>query len=523
MPHIRSKTQRGDNFSPGDLHQRVRGGTRAVIAAQVISQLISLTVLAALYRLVQPADFGLLGMAVPLVLLLRTCAALGLNAAAVQRQGLSSAQLTSLFWINLTIALATALLIAASGPLLAMAYQTPAVSAVCASLAATSIVAAIGAQHQTLLERKLLIGRLAIARLAAQAAGGAAGITAALAGWGVWALIVQQYAELVVLDAAVWLIEPWRPAAPWRLEPVGDLLRFGGYYSLSNLMFTLAQNLDKVLLAWLLGGTPSGRAVLGMYTQAFNLMLKPVYFVTTPIASIMLPALSRAAGDRDAFAEMVQSFYRMVAIVLLPCGVGLYVVAPDAMLVLGGEKWLDAGILLMALAPAIIAQGFINIASFVFAAAGRVNRLFAGTLMLAILYAQAYGVGYWLGGLVYPPPLGGALGIAWSYSITTVLVVLLPYQTYCLLCVGVSPISVLTPLRGAALASACMGLIVWALHGLLLHGPSTPPAMRLAIVLAAGVAIYALIARRDLRWLIQQLVGTNHGGTPSDPESCSSI
>ncbi len=206
-----------------------------------------------------------------------------------------------------------------------------------AVLAGTLVVSACAAQHQALLERKLQIGRLAALRLVAQVTGGAVAILAAWALQSVWALIVQQYVELVVLALLAWWWEPWRPCAWRRGESARELLRFGGFYASSGLLFFLAQNVDKILLGWLLGATQAGHAAVGFYSQAFNLMMKPVYVVASPITGIMLPALSRTAHQPTRFTPLVARFFRMVGILLFPCGVGLCVVALDVVLVLGAR------------------------------------------------------------------------------------------------------------------------------------------------------------------------------------------
>ncbi len=179
-------------------------------AGQVASQVISLAVLAVLYRLIVPAEFGLLGMALTWVALVRLFGALGLGVAVVQRPEISDAELSALFWVNLAIAGAASLVGAAVAPLVASFYGVAELASVTAVLAGTTAVAAVGALHQALLERRLRLGRLAALRVAAQLAGGGAAVLAAVQGWGVWSLIAQQYAELGALAWFCWLAEPWR-------------------------------------------------------------------------------------------------------------------------------------------------------------------------------------------------------------------------------------------------------------------------------------------------------------------------
>ncbi|NQT16463.1 MAG: hypothetical protein HQ582_27135, partial [Planctomycetes bacterium] len=58
-------------YSPDEIKQSLRRESRLVILAQIGSQLVSLGVLAVLYRLLGLHPYGLLGMVVPLLLLVR--------------------------------------------------------------------------------------------------------------------------------------------------------------------------------------------------------------------------------------------------------------------------------------------------------------------------------------------------------------------------------------------------------------------------------------------------------------------
>lgn len=470
------------------------------LGAQVASQVVSLVVLAFLYRLIEPGDFGLLGMVVPLLLFLRIFSTLGLNVTTIQWAELSQNQLSNLFWLNLALGLAATLLTAALAPAVAWFYGRGELTLLTVALAGTSLTAALGAQHGALLERQLRFGAINVARLAAQTGGGAAGVAAAWMGAGVWALVLQQYIELLALAAIVWRVERWRPAAPQRGDALGDLVRFGGNYSGSSMMFYLALNVDKVLVGYALG-----EQALGLYSQAFNLMMKPVYVLTTPLTGVMLPALSRAMSDPAAYRQLLLAFYRVVAIAMLPVGVGLMLVAPEAIRVLGGERWVAAGPLLRVFAAAILVQGFIHVAGSVFASAGRADRLFAGSVIMLLVLVQGYAVGLWFGRR-FGEELGFApvLGVAAAYSLSMIVVVFLPYHSYCLATVGVPLGAWIAAVYRAALASAGMGLIVWSVRRMLL--PYEPmPIVLLAIQMAVGVAVYAWLARGELRWLMGQL------------------
>jgi len=505
---------------PG-LDESVRQGTRWMIVAQLASQLVSFVVLAALYRLVQPEQFGLLGMAVPLLLLARIFAAFGLNVATVQKRQLTRGQLSTVFWASLLVSSGVAGLVALCGPLLAHLYQAPSLAPVVAGLAGTLVIAALGAQHQALLERKLQIRRVATARLAGQIAGALAAVAAGFAQWGVWALVVQQYVELSLLAVLLWQCEPWRPGR-WRgWRSANDLLSFGGFYSLSSLMFFAAQNVDKVLIAWWIGGSSSGQAALGLYSQAFNLMMKPVYLVTTPITGIMLPALARVAHRPEQFESLAVRFYRMIAIALFPGGVGLSIVAVDLMLLLGGNSWRPAGILLTLLAPTILSQGPFNISGSLLAAQGRSRLLLLGASATALIMTTALLIAMWQGGWsreasLPVSTLGPTRIMAVAYTATSLLIFGIPYLSFCFRAVGVSLSRVLRALSAPAAYAALMGLIAGAAQRLG-DGLQWPAPGRLAVTVTVGVVIYTMLARRELQWFWAQLRPPRLSGVGADP------
>ncbi len=190
------------------------------------------------------------------------------------------------------------------------------------ALAATSVASALGLQHIALFERNLRLGRAAACRLVGQGLGGVLAIVLALCGWGVWALVWQQYVELLALSP------PWpgisnlgAPSAPRSGQAVGSTLRFGGYFTATQIVLNLLTNADKILVGFLLG-----REALGFYSQAYNVMMKPVVVLTTPLNSIMLPALSRTRHDPKNYSQIVLAFQRFLAVASFPAGVGLMIV-----------------------------------------------------------------------------------------------------------------------------------------------------------------------------------------------------
>jgi O-antigen/teichoic acid export membrane protein len=489
--------------------------TRKVLILQVLRQAITVSGAMILFRLLDAGPFGLLGMVFPLMMLPRMVATLGVAVAAVQRKHLSSNQKSALFWATLLLGVLASLATGMAGYLFAWLYDVPELVWICWAFAATSFVEATGLTHQTLLQREMRIGRIAMIKLVGQAL---AVIFAVIVGYelqeqeqiakyGIVALLVMEYVELLVNTMGLWLTVKWKPG-PLRLSEVKGLLSFGGFYSASSLVFYVGQNLDKILLAAMIGSTRSGQRFVGMYTSMYHLMMKPVYLVTDPVTSVMLPSLSRSNDRLDDYASLARGFYLFTATLLLPAGVGLFVMAPEVVQLLGGDKWQPAVGMLIALAPAICVHGMINISGSLLVGMGQVRRLLGVSLVLLFLQAQAYGCGYLLATQFavadVPPEQTMAVAIALSYS-AVLLLVSVPYIVICFRSVQLRSRALLFQFARLLSRALLMGVAVWFIRSQMVQY-DWHLLLRLLVGIAVGAALYALLAWHDIKVNVLQFM-----------------
>lgn len=521
---------------PSPTIETARRATGIVLVAQVASQLVSIVSLAFLYRLLKDEDFGILGAVLPLAILPRMAATLGFTFTTIQRPDLSASERTALFWWNLlaaTLAAVFTVILAWGTSLFFGDTETQAAGpatfiSVAIALAITTVLTALGSQHQALLERELNFARLSGLRVAGQFVGAAMAIVLAWQSLGVWALVAQQLVEAAVISAGAWILEPWRPGPPRSGKLSGGATRFSFYLALTNLTFQLGQNLDKWVLPMMM---PSGFAMLGLYSQAFNWMMRPVYLLTAPLSSVMLPMLSRmnerelAPSQTDEtkadFAHAASVFYRLTAIVLFPVSVGLALTAPDAMLLLGGVKWKLAGWMLAVLALAIAPQGLINITGSLLAARGKAATLWLGSVAVTL----ALLAGYWLGsrygvelvdratdwGVPFPDEfrsrssLATTMGVAIGFTVATVFVIALAYIPWAWRTAGLDLGELAAVVVKPIGASITMGVIVFFVQrsfGIESPAPDTRLAIRLISSVVIGVAAYSILNFVDVAWAI---------------------
>ena len=307
-----------------------------------------------------------------------------------------------------------------------------------------------------------------------------------------WALVVQQYVELILLAVGTALASGFRPEFAFERARVGTMFRFGGAFAAATAILYVSDHLDKVLVGKLIGPYAAG-----LYSQAFNLMIKPIYLVTTPLTAIAIAAVARttAAGER---AAVVSDFYRLLAILLFPVCGGLAVTGGDAMRTLGGDRWAAAGPLLTALAAGLLAQAFLILNGWILAAIGRANELLIGSLACLLLITQGCLCGWWIGNRMEDP----TCGVAWGRSLTIIAALLVPHTWLTIRAAGVAYVPFVTQLVRPAFATLMMTVAVAALHNAVAVAVATP-GIRFGVEVTAGIGIYVVFARDELRWLVR--------------------
>ena len=206
-----------------------------------------------LARLLDPKDFGLVGMVTAFTGVLDLFRDFGLSSAAIQRSTVTNEQASTLFWINLLVGVLLGLLALALAPAIAAFYHEPRLLGVTAVLAAGFVFNAAGVQHSVILQRQMRFVALAVINTVALAVGTILAIGGAMAGFGYWALVAMSVTLPLSTTIGSWVTTSWIPGKPRRRSGIRSLMRFGGAVTFNGLLGYAAKNLEKVLLGKVLG------------------------------------------------------------------------------------------------------------------------------------------------------------------------------------------------------------------------------------------------------------------------------
>lgn len=450
-------------------------------------------------RLLSPRDFGVAALVLTIVAAAALFVGSPFEEALAQRRHVRRRHFRAALGLSWLVGLAILLLAILLGRPLAIYYNEPDIGPLL-PLATASIFFSGHSDILTALARRLRrFNDVAIATLAGHVVGITLALILAVLGFGLWALIGQRL--LVVVARAIIL--------QWRLKflilPVwapGEIRRFGRFAGFSflsrlvdNVTYLAFNNLVQALY---------GIAVLGHVNMAMRLIEPIRGAIVATSHNVAFSYFARAAHDGARLRQIASETVAQAALVTAPVFMGLAAVAPVLLPLVAGPGWDEAiGIAVcLSLAAALaVPAGLVYTA---FSATGRpefsLTSLVLGFVaIIAILFAaQPLGpisVGY--------SRLGGD-GIRALCAL--------------LFAAAALPWSTGAKLRALAPAWALSGAMALAV-ALLDAGLGTmAPLLRLAILIVAGMLVYAallsIFARPFLRGLLARL---KSGEKPSGP------
>lgn len=386
----------------------VARGSRHTLLAQVFTQVSRLVVSVVLARLLTPSEFGVVAVAMVVMLVAWQLTDLGTAAVIIQRDVVDDALVSSLFWFNLLLGVfLAAVTVAVAVPLATFMGQPHAAPAV-AVIGAVSFVGAMGNMHHALLRRTMQFGRLATIAIANALVNAVVGIGLALAGAGVWALITGTVAGVTVSTGAAWWYERWRPSLVLSVRRLREVARFSIEFFWSNVLAVVFAQLDKVIISRLLGAAP-----LGIYTVAQRTVLSPTQTVSSAVSTVSFSAFSRGQDNPAMLRSGATRAAGVVALVVFPAMVGLAVLAEQAVSVVYGDRWAAAVPVVQVLAFVAGVQALSCVTASVMLAKGRSDWLFRWALAYCLVGGAVMVVGsQW--GLV-----GVSLGLASVVAVMT--------------------------------------------------------------------------------------------------------
>jgi O-antigen/teichoic acid export membrane protein len=475
----------GDPGAAPSLRRAFVHGTAWVFAGRWAIRLLGVCSTALLARLLAPADFGLIALAMLVVAFVEVFGLLGVESALVRHPNPTREHWDTAWTLRLLQNLATAAVMAVAAPFAASWFHEARIAPVIWALAGGIAIAGFGNIGVLEYNRDLRFDREFRMRVIGKLLQLAVTVGVALWLRSYWALAIGTVSGYLFGCVLSYAMHPYRPR--WSLAKARELLGFSLRMVALSVGYFAESRIDEVLL----GRLGTNRA-LGLYSLASELGQLPVTEIAAPLNRSLMPALARLQHDRG---RMDWAYLRVVgalALVAVPAGVGAALVADPLVRVVLGEQWVEAVPLLQWLAFYGICRGLYLCPMHALIAYGRpgVSAKFAWTGAALLAPIGAF--------LVIDH---GALGMAQARALVGAAVLCIAMGTIARYG-GAGVHAQFARLLRPAAASAVMAAALWSLPDAWAH-----PAVELVCKVSLGAGVYAATAA-----LLWHLAGRPDGG-----------
>ena len=298
------------------------------------NQLRNFIVTLILARLLTPADFGLVSMAMVLNAILDFFVDFGFSSAIIRKEKITEIETSTVFWLNIGIGGICTLLTFLCAPVFAWFYEMPQLENVVLVTSWSFFISSFGTLQTALFQRTLNFRAPFKARLISSIASGILGIILAICGFGVWALVFSNLLGWLLYSISIWMMSTWRPQFVFKLRDVSEMVSFGWKITLSTLINRVFKQMDTLII-----GKIYSAASLGLFNRAQSLNLLVIDYSFSSIRSVMLPTLSKLQNDEEALRYSVLKLLNVISFLTFLFSGLVYVCADDLILLLYGSQW----------------------------------------------------------------------------------------------------------------------------------------------------------------------------------------
>ncbi|BFK46147.1 lipopolysaccharide biosynthesis protein [Alistipes sp. i18-0019-D1] len=374
-----------DDKQPHSVGRELASGVFYTSVAKYAGVVVTILVTAVLARLFTPEEFGVVNIATVIIAFFAIFSDLGIGPAVIQHRNLSRRDLGGIFSLTLWSAAVIALLFFAASGLIASFYDDSAqLRDICRILALNLFFATANIVPNALVMRDKRFRFAAVRSLAVQVVGGAAGIAAAYAGAGIYALTINPVFSSLMLFAINYREYPLRI----RLRPSRGAIRkvfsFSAYQFSFQLLNFFSRNLDKLLM-----GRYMSLSDLGYYDKSYRLMMMPLQNIAFVISPVMHPIFAHMQDDLKKLGESYLKVIRLLAFIGLPLSAVLWFTAEELVLIIFGGQWMPSVAAFRILALSVGIQIVMSTSGSIFQAANATRMLFICGLFSATLNVTA--------------------------------------------------------------------------------------------------------------------------------------
>lgn len=290
-----------------------------------------------LARLLSPEDYGLLGLVAIFTTVCNAIIGGGLVSALIRKKNPTDDDYNTAFIMNFGMSLVLYAVLFLCAPWIARFFGRPELISLTRVTSFTMVIGALAIVQGVRLTKRIDFKTQTKITLIASVTSGAIGITLAVLGLGVWALVVQGIVSTLMRTILLWYFNHWTPSLHFSRRSFDELFGFGWKMMLSGILDSLWKELYQLVV-----GKYYSPGTLGQYTRAKHYAQLFSSNLTSVIQKVTFPVLSEIQDEKERMIAAYRKIIKTTMFLTFALMFALGAVSEPLIYCLIGEKWHEA-------------------------------------------------------------------------------------------------------------------------------------------------------------------------------------
>ena len=302
---------------------------------RICAQLVSMVVSIILARILMPDDYSIVSIAAIFFAFCNLFISSGLNTALIQKKDADILDYSTVFTVSISIATVLYVIMFFCAPMIARWYSKELITHVIRILGLTFFVNAYKSILSAKISADMEFRKFFYSTIIGTVISAIVGITMAIRGYGVWALVAQQMTNSIIDSAVLTFTSKVRFHLAFSYERFKPLFAFGGKIFLASIISTIYDECRPLIV-----GLKFSTTDLAFYNkgQSFPSLINSIGNNT--LSSALFPALAKVQESKENILGMTRRFMKLSSFVVFPMMLGMLGIAESFVRVVLTEKWL---------------------------------------------------------------------------------------------------------------------------------------------------------------------------------------
>ncbi len=305
--------------------------------SKMFARMLSAITMVILARILLPSDFGIIAIATVFISLLDQFSNFGIGTAIIQSNRDTERVLSTGFVIRLSVSLFLFIVAFIGAPFWASFYEDNSLTSVVRAISFILILDAFKFFPETGLVKRLDFKLVAVAEIIGKISYSFVAIVLALSGFSYWSIVYGRIVQSIIEPVVLMIYSPWKLSLSFDTKIAKELVNFGKYVFFAGILTMIALSLDTAVI-----GKVIGMSALGYYVIALRWATITTSELYTISSRVMFPTYSSINTDLIKVRNAYLKTLKYISMVSVPAVFGIFILAPEFVITVLGEKWAPA-------------------------------------------------------------------------------------------------------------------------------------------------------------------------------------